>query len=471
MGGRRLHPVLVLVLAALVPAAALGGVWQLAEVRAAQGDPPAAVEAPTPTPQGTPLLSVRRAPATLSVDAAMPPLAFQLGAVTGQLDGLSCLAVSAAGRRVVSVGADRSLIPASNMKLVVGAVALDVVGPDHRYVTELRGAAIGDTVRGSLYFVGGGDPLLAVESYPETQRFPPEPRTPIESLVDQLVAAGITTIEGGVVGVETRYDSERFVDTWGDGIRVTEAGPLGALLVNDGFVTGDPVKPADPALAAAIELSNLLGAAGITLGAFPSVGLVAPDADVIASVESAPFREVVAQMLTSSDNNTAELFVKEIAVQAQRPGTRLDGLAVINERLGSWGVPLEGVVLVDGSGLDRGNRLTCDSLVTLLEVADLAGSFGDALPAAGLPGTLAGFFGGTPLEGELRAKTGTLTGVKAFSGFLPATGGVELVFSLLLNGDVTANCGTTQCGPFEALGRALATYPGGTPDATALAPR
>lgn len=471
MRDRHLHPVLVLFLVALVPAAALAGVWQLAEVRAAQGEPPPAVEVPAPTPRGTPVLSVRRAPATLSVDAAMPALAFQLGAVVGQIDDQSCLAVSAAGRRVTTVGGSRSLLPASNMKVPVAAVALEVAGPDFRYVTELRGAAIGDTVRGNLYFVGGGDPLLAVEGYPETQRFPPQPRTPVESLVDQLVAAGITSIEGGVVGVETRYDDERFVESWGDGIRVTEAGPLGALLVNDGFVTGDPVKPAEPALAAAIELANLLNEANITMGAFPSVGLVAPDADVLASVSSAPMSDVVGEMLTTSDNNTAELVLKEIAVQAQRPGTRLDGLAVVAERLAAWGVPLDGVVLVDGSGLDRGNRLTCEALLTMLEERDLTGPLGAGLPVAGRPGTLEGFFAGTPLEGSLRAKTGTLTGAKAFSGFLPAAGGVELVFSMILNGDVNDSCGRTQCPQFEALGRALATYPGGAPDASALAPR
>jgi D-alanyl-D-alanine carboxypeptidase/D-alanyl-D-alanine-endopeptidase (penicillin-binding protein 4) len=461
---------LVLVAIAAVPALAMVGLWQLAEARAKQGIPPVLAEAETPTASGTAVLSVRRAPATLSVDAALPALAFQLDPVIAQIDDQSCLMVSAAGRTVASAGADRALVPASNVKIVTGAVALDVIGPEFRYVTELRGTIEGDTVQGNLYFVGGGDPLLAVESYPATQRFAPEPRTPLESLVDQLVAAGVTNITGGIVGVETRYDDERYVDTWGDGIRGTEAGPLGALLVNDGVVTGEPLKPGDPAAAAALELGRLLNAAGITATAFPTSGLVDAEAPVIASVESAPFTDVLAEMLTNSDNNTAELVLKEIAVQANRPGTRLDGLAVVDEKLREWDIPMDGVVLVDGSGLDRGNRLTCRALLEVLHREDLDGPFGDGLAVAGETGTMAPYFEGSPLDGVLRAKTGTLTGAKAFSGFVPAAGGVELAFSLILNGEATLQCGNAQCPPFDALARALATFPGGAPDAATVAP-
>lgn len=473
---RRRRPIAVLLVGVTVPALIMAAVWQLAEQRSARGEPsaPSAATGPPASTLGTPLLSVRRIPTTVAVSGALGAFRFQLGAVATTLTPSSCLAVGAHDREVVALQADQALIPASNLKLVVAAVAMDLIGGDAIFVTELRGDLTNGTATGPLHLVGGGDPLLAVASYAASQRYAPEPRTPIEDLIERAVGAGLETGLDGIIVHDDRYDTERFVPTWGDGIRGTEAGPVGALLINDGFVSGNPIKPQNPGVAAGIEVATLLRGAGVDVTGTVRAASDAPDIElpnqVLATVSSAPLRDVVAEMLVTSDNTTAEMLIKEIAVAADRPGTRIAGLTVVQEHLDRWGLPLDGMTLVDASGLDRGNRLTCEMLLALLQRPGQSEELLDIMAVAGESGTMTGLLRETPLAGRLRAKTGTLRNVRAFSGYLPGAGGVDLSFSLIINDDESTTCVATSCPQFETLARALATYPGGAPAPTALRP-
>lgn len=80
---------------------------------------------------------------------------------------------------------------------------------------------------------------------------------------------------------------------------------------------------------------------------------------MIAKIDSLPLSDIVAEMLTNSDNNTAELLVKELGFATTGVGSRQAGLEVMKAKLVEWGIPLDALTFVDGSGLDRGNRLTC----------------------------------------------------------------------------------------------------------------
>ena len=100
----------------------------------------------------------------------------------------------------------------------------------------------GGTLAGNLYLVGGGDPVLGTNPYvaaAAAQVTHPQPYvTPMETLADQIVAAGVTRITGSVIGDDSRYDAERFVPSWPASYATSrEAGPLGALLVNDAAAT------------------------------------------------------------------------------------------------------------------------------------------------------------------------------------------------------------------------------------------
>ena len=139
----------------------------------------------------------------------------------------------------------------------------------------------------------------------------------------------------------------------------------------------------------------------------------------MASIQSRPLTDVLVEMLHTSDNNTAEMILKEIGYTATGQGTRQAGLDTVAATLERWGVPLEGVDLHDGSGLDRADRATCDALAAVVGATPVSDELVGLLPVAGRDGTLADQLLGTPAEGWMQAKTGTLTDVKALSGTQP----------------------------------------------------
>jgi hypothetical protein len=116
--------------------------------------------------------------------------------------------------------------------------------------------------------------LLSTIGYPVTESYPTLYPTNIGSLIDALVTAGITEITGNIVGDESRYDTERFSPTLGLGVRTTEVGPLGSLMLNDGVVLASPIKPDQPALSAAQEFLRLLTERGIVVKMRQAEGVV-----------------------------------------------------------------------------------------------------------------------------------------------------------------------------------------------------
>lgn len=431
MSNRRLLSALLIVTALV--AVPLLSVWQVAHA-AGEEVRPLKIQQELDEAVVTKIFSARRVPQTLVEAISAGKVQSKLFQVSAAMPADSCLMINTEGKNVFAKNTSAALIPGSNQKLLVAAVALDVLGPDRRFTTNLLGIVDGSTVKGDLWLVGSGDPLLTTRAYPVTEKYPTITPTDIENLVDAMVALGITKVDGGVIGDESIYDRERYVPSWGDGIRSVEAGPLGALMINDGVLTGTPLKPVNPAYGAASEFTKLLQARGITVRDFPDVGTASIDTPVIASLQSVTMREVVTEMLTNSDNNTAELLVKEIGLAGKNSATRKDGLTVIAEKIAEWGLPGEGVALIDGSGLDRDNRLTCNLLVQLLQRDGRAGLVTNSMAIAGKTGTLRDTFLTGPGTGEMLAKTGTLNGVKSLSGMFPLNDDRSSVFSLIMNG-------------------------------------
>jgi D-alanyl-D-alanine carboxypeptidase/D-alanyl-D-alanine-endopeptidase (penicillin-binding protein 4) len=350
----------------------------------------------------------------------------------------SCAAIDIDGERFADVRADTPVIPGSNQKLPVAAVALDVLGAEHRFHTELRGPQpVEGVITGDVYLIGGGDPLLVTADYVDPLPYPAFNTTPLDSIADAVQAAGVTQIVGDVVGDGSRYDDEFVVPSWGpDHVLASEAGPYDALMVNDGRTFADSTIGFNPNQSAARQFIRLLQARNITVTGRSRNGNAPADGSLVtlAGVDSAPLSDVVDELLQTSDNNTAELLVKEIGFAVRGEGTRIAGLQEIWNRLAEWQVPLEGVALDDGSGLSRNDRLTCDAIASVLDHVDVDGELTRSLPVAGESGTLAGELIGGPAEGRLAAKTGTLTGVRALSGFLPDDDSM-IAFSLVLNGE------------------------------------
>jgi D-alanyl-D-alanine carboxypeptidase/D-alanyl-D-alanine-endopeptidase (penicillin-binding protein 4) len=135
--------------------------------------------------------------------------------------------------------------------------------------------------------------------------------------------------------------------------------------------------------------------------------------------------------------------VKEIGLQGVGSGTRQAGLDVMATTIAGWGVDTTGMVLDDGSGLSLLNRLTCTTLLQVLQHTTFDSATGQGLAIAGETGTLQAIFVDTPLAGRLRGKTGTLNNppfnedppaVKALSGYVPVDGGGAIEYVVILNG-------------------------------------
>ncbi len=156
--------------------------------------------------------------------------------------------------------------------------------------------------------------------------------------------------------------------------------------------------------------------------------------------DSAPLRDLLPRMLKPSQNLHAQLWLLQAGAAlgpaepdetSERAGLR--ALAAFLQRVG---IPTGEVRLEEGSGLSRHNMVTPRALVRLLEYMTRhphAAVFREALPVAGVDGTLRSRLRGTPAEGNLRAKTGSLDLVSALAGYVTTAAGEPLVFALLLN--------------------------------------
>jgi serine-type D-Ala-D-Ala carboxypeptidase/endopeptidase (penicillin-binding protein 4) len=373
------------------------------------------------------------------------------------------------------------VIPASVQKVMVGAAALEVLGPDFTYTTEVRSAPpVDGVVSGNLHLIGGGDPVLSGDWYPTAnlETFPVFNHTSLDTLADSVVAAGVRRVVGDVVGDGSRYDDEWFAPGWGAGVAGLEAGPYDALMANDARVLGDDLRASDPNQAAARELVRLLGDRGVEIGGTAVSGTTPDGLDLIAAIDSLPLPAIVDEMLANSDNNTAELMVKEMGHASSGEGTRPAGLAAMLTVFQSWGIDVSELVLADGSGLSPSNLLTCDAVLAVLQRFDPDGHLGTGFPVAGTSGTLRNVFTESPVAGRLLGKTGTLNNppfnqdppaVKGLAGYLPVEGGGAIEYSLLLNGPTISD--QSEYRPvWDLLARVLDSYPAGAGPAV-LGPR
>jgi len=480
-------PLMVLSVIALVPAVALFSMfrWSSNQIDENEAAPTviAPIELPAPAATlSTGLFAMRRMPSIISRDVNVDALAAEFAPLFNSLNDRSCAAVSVDGVPVGDVNADLAVIPASNQKLIVASVAMEQLGEQFRYTTtvEVADTPVDGVVAGDLYLVGGGDPLLTSEWYPvsNSERYPVTTPTRLETLVEDVVESGIQVVEGSVVGDGSRYDDEFFAPGWGIGVAGLDAGPYDALMVNDSRVLGDAQRAADPNEGAAREFTRLLREQGVEVAGTASTGVAPVDSVVVASIESAPMPDVVAELLRNSDANTAELLLKEIGLAGSGAGTREAGLAVVQDQLADWGLSSDAIVLTDGSGLGLANRVTCATLLALLQRAETHASIRPALPVAGETGTLSSVFVDHAIAGRLIAKTGTLNNppfnvdppaAKALSGYVAIEGGGTVEFSLILNGPTISD--QSEYRPvWGDLVDALATYPTG-PTPADLGPR
>jgi D-alanyl-D-alanine carboxypeptidase/D-alanyl-D-alanine-endopeptidase (penicillin-binding protein 4) len=157
----------------------------------------------------------------------------------------------------------------------------------------------------------------------------------------------------------------------------------------------------------------------------------------IASVESAPLVELIKETNENSDNLYAEALLRVLGAASSEKGTTWQqGVAALNRTLTGLGVEGDGFQLVDGSGLARYNTIAPLTIVQLLQaMAQQPGftQYRGSLAVAGRSGTLRSRFRNSPAQGIVQAKTGTLSGVAALSGYISPPQYDPLVFSIVVN--------------------------------------
>ena len=445
------------------------------------------------------------------LDSAFAGAAFvraQWGVVVQSLDN---------GQVLYRRNAQQLFMPASNQKILTGAVALARLGPDFRYRTPVlaRGTRSADTLAGDLVVVGRGDVTLSQHATGGTDVL-----ASLRPWADSIKARGIRVVSGRVLGDATFFPGPVLGEGWmWDDLQDAYSAPVGALQFNEGFafieVTPDSVagQPArvrllpseaplrifgavttaprdsnindvdyarvfytdsvvlggrlsagraplmiqaavtDPTRHFENALTQALRDAGVAvLGTrLPPAPTIVP-APVMASNgfspdsrpptpdtlfwwQSLPLREMLPLLEKPSQNQIAEAFLYTLGT-LRGEASADSGRAVVKETLTSWGIPEDAYSYRDGSGLSRYNYVAPEAIAAVLWAMGKHPDFEvfyQALPIAGVDGSIRNRMRGTAAENNAHAKTGSISNVRTLSGYVTTRDGERLIFVLMAN--------------------------------------
>jgi D-alanyl-D-alanine carboxypeptidase/D-alanyl-D-alanine-endopeptidase (penicillin-binding protein 4) len=346
-------------------------------------------------------------------------------AVLGSRVGFA--SVSADGTPLYSSGR-RAYAPASTTKVLTAFAALATIDPGTRFATRVVRSGDG------IVLVGGGDPYLSTR--------------PARRSDDRVVRADLTTLArrvaatlsaSGTTSVTLGYDSTLFTGpdaspAWEPGYVTADiVTRVSALWADRGVADG--VRVDDPAASAARTFARLLADEGVTVAADPAPTPAPADAALVAEVRSATIEQIVETLVRVSDNEAAEVVLRQVAIAAGRPADFDGGAGAVVTALRDAGIDTGGLRLGDGSGLSRDNRISPTTLVQTLQTATgsarTSGLLAD-LPVSGFTGTLVNRFSGLAgARGSVRAKTGTLTGIHSLAGYALDADGRPVLFAVM----------------------------------------
>ncbi|WP_338526161.1 D-alanyl-D-alanine carboxypeptidase/D-alanyl-D-alanine-endopeptidase [Pseudomonas batumici] len=401
------------------------------------------------------------------------------------------------GKLVCEFNPQSRLIPASSLKLVTTAAAMEILGADYRFSTTLLSSGVqqGGVLTGDLYLRGTGDPSLRLEDY--------------QALAAGLARKGITRIRGRLIFDDTAFDHERLGADWSSSdeqkfysaqisalsvspnadldvgsilVNVRSAGPRqqvrvsftpanhymnvvnraktgrgGPLVVSRGHggnllrIDGALPKGAEriaqvsvwePTGLVADLFRTALTQQGIAVEGGSLLGVATPaSAQPLVEHQSPVLAELMPPLLKLSNNNMAEILLKSMGRKTTGAGTAAAGVAAVNGFLQGHGVSPVELQQFDGSGLSRRNQVSARTLSDMLlavRTRPWFQSWYEALPVAGNPermigGTLRKRLRGTMAANNLHAKTGSMGGVSALAGYVTSLSGRPLVFAMVTN--------------------------------------
>ena len=182
-----------------------------------------------------------------------------------------------------------------------------------------------------------------------------------------------------------------------------------------------------------------------------------PQADSLFTVLSVPLKEIMPVMMKPSQNQVAEAFLRTLGLERAGVGTADSGRRVVERQFATWNIPSDAFIVRDGSGLSRSDLISPEAIVSILEAMRRSPNFAvfyESLPIAGVDGTIRTRMRDTPAQGNLRAKTGTLSMVRSLSGYVRTADGRLLEFSMLCNNWTTPQASVDRVQ--DTIGAALA---------------
>jgi D-alanyl-D-alanine carboxypeptidase/D-alanyl-D-alanine-endopeptidase (penicillin-binding protein 4) len=409
-----------------------------------------------------------------------------------------CVSDTQTGEEIIKSEPQLSLVPASIMKVITTATALEVFGPNYRFNTKLfySGIVRNDTLFGDLQIVGGGDPTLGSVYFPETNHF-------LDIWTEAIQRENIKVIIGSLIMDATIYESQTIPDTWvwedmgnyygagASGISVFDnmyeihlksdavAGKPTELISvipeipnlelknevlssdmnsDEAYVFGSPmdnkrmirgtipknqadfaVKASvpDPSALLAFEFRKKLSANHIAVSGITKYEKAKIDSSAQLSVIQSPtLKDIIRVTNHESVNLFAEHLLKHLAFQKLGEGTTREGCKFVVQFWKDKGLDMNGFFLNDGSGLSRFNAFTPNHMVNVLKfMRTKSANFPDfyqSLPSAG-NGTLT-VFSKENFPGDcLHAKSGSMTRVRCYAGYLTTNSGRQLSFAIMLN--------------------------------------
>ena len=316
----------------------------------------------------------------------------------------------AADSVIYSYGGQQTLRPASTMKLLTSVTALDLLGSRYDYRTSLyyQGRMADGVLEGDVWLVGGMDPLFD--------------DTDLRIMAETLHRVGIDSISGRIMKDVTFKED---------------------MLLGEGWCWDDDNPQLTPLLISrkdefAERFKEELEKCSIIVNAPISAGRLPKDALLVCS-RSHPLSEVLVPMMKESDNLYAEsMFFQIAAATGQRPAKAVHARQAVKSLLSKAGVRGIPYRIADGSGLSLYNYVTPELMVRLLRYAylkrDVMAALYPALPVAGVDGTLKKRMKGSAAEGNVHAKTGTLTGISSLAGYCRAANQHLLAFCIINQG-------------------------------------
>jgi len=300
---------------------------------------------------------------------------------------------------------------ASTMKALTAIAALDCLGVDYQLSTSLyyKGNIQNGVLSGDIICVGGMDPLFD--------------ETDMNVFISSLTQKGIKTLKGNIICDNSMRDDEK----WGEGWCWDDKNPtLTPLLYGGKPGFGD-------------QLMKGLRKAKVSVGGVRIVSGTLPEDARMLCLRTHSINQLLDQMMKESDNLYAECLYYQIAAhEAGRKAKAKHAQAYEKTLFSKIGLNADDYRLADGSGLSLYNYLSPACETMLMRYAwqqrDIFNHLLPSLPIAGVDGTLKKRMIGTSAEGNVKAKTGSVTGVSTLTGYLIASNGHLFCFSIMTQG-------------------------------------